>query len=460
MTAVIEPFIQFDAKSNARGLLAESWEWSEDNMSLTIKLRHGVKFHDGTSFNAEDVMWNMNRYLTGRSSAVTNIKSYSQIDDYTIKVDIVKFMNTWFSNLRYVTFCMISPEWYNSQGADYVNWHPVGTGPYKFKEYVDKDHLTFVRNDDYYLGAPNLDAIDYLFFADSTTAQLAFQNGEGDVMGAFGTTKFANELKAKGGYEITVAPGGLSIGLVPSVMTPSSPMNDLKVREAVEYAIDKETIAKNVGQGYYNAWYQCAGGNQPVFDPNFQGRVYDPAKAKALLAEAGYPKGFKTKLICGTHLAGDELPLIQANLKAVGIEADIEIVSVTKWIDLETNGWPEGILESPMAFTELYGIDVTRYFQRPTSPQWGTGIYWKAMYRPDVLEDAVQRYIVTPLGPEEVAIGRECVKAIYDNCSIIPLWDSMSVGIRQTWVKDFRKLVPYAAGPVGWDWWNTWLAPH
>ncbi|MCX7911648.1 MAG: ABC transporter substrate-binding protein [Dehalococcoidales bacterium] len=457
---VIEPLVIFDARANITGLLAESWEWSSDYRAVTLKLRKGVKFHDGSDFNADVCIWNWDRYFKKVPKESVDVAAYYKVDDYTVKIELTRFTNIWFcNNMRYGMGMMISKKWYEEKGEDYVNWHPVGTGPFKFKEYVDKDHMTLVRNDDYYGKKPNIDAIEYLFFADATAAQLSFENKEGDVLGAFGGARVADEMKAKG-YAVNVSPGGLSIGLVPSVRNPNSPFANLKVREAVEYALNKEAIAKAVGKGYYNAWYQLAGGGQTIFDPNFVGRRYDPEKAKKLLAEAGYANGFKTKLICGTHLAGDELPLIQADLKAVGIDAEIEVVSVTKWIDYETNGWDEGLLESPLAFTELYGVDVNRYFVRPTTPNWSTGIYWDSMYRPDELEKACQEYLTMPLGEAEVAKGREIVKIIYDNVCIIPLWDQMSISIMQPWVKDIRKNLPYAAGPIMFDWWNVWIAQH
>ncbi len=458
MAAVTEALIMADATGAATPLLAESWEWSDDMLTVTLNLRQGVKFHDGSDFNADVALWNLQQRMASGGLGTANMASVSKTGDYQIEIVTKKFDNTWFTNLRGTLGMMIPKDYVESNTEEFVDFNPVGAGPFKFKEYVENDHLTFVRNDNYWGKKPYLDAVTFMIIVDGTTARLAFENGEADILGSVaGGGRTANQLKERG-FAVTSRPGGLSIALVPSVTNPNSPFANVKVRMAAEYAINKEKLAQTVGQGYYNAWYQLAGGSQSAFDPNFQGRVYDVEKAQELLEEAGYGNGFKTKLICGTNLAGDELPLIQADLAVVGIDAEIQTVSINEWIDHETNGWPEGLLESPMAFTELYGIDVNRYFRTPAAPNWSDGIYWDSLYRTAELEALCQEYFNLPLGEEETAKAREIVQWLFDNCSFIPLWDAEAIAVRQNWVKDMA--LPLAAGPVGWDYWNTWIEPH
>lgn len=358
-----------------------------------------------------------------------------------------------FSNLRGTLGMMISKEWFDAKGADYVDFHPVGAGPFTFKEYVENDHMTFTRNADYWGKKAYLDGVNFMIIVDGTTSQLAFENGEADILGNIaGDGKTANLLKTKG-YAVNSRSGGLSISLVPSVTNPDSPFAKLQVRQAVEYALDKEAIAQNVGQGYYKAWYQMAGAVQKEFDPNFKGRVFDLAKAKQLMKDAGYEAGFTTKLICGTNLAGDELAIVQSMLAKINITVQIETVSINQWIAYETNGWPEGLLESPNAFTELYGIDVNRYFLTPTAPNWSDGIYWDSLYRAPTLQTLCLDYFKLPLGDAEVAKGKEIVNWLFDNASFIPLWDAQAISVRQNYVKSMD--IPYSAGPIGWDYTGT-----
>jgi peptide/nickel transport system substrate-binding protein len=439
--------------------LMKSYEWSADHLSVTVHLQQNVKFHDGTDFNAEVAKWNLDQHMKVGMDGMENVVSTDVIDNNTIKINIKQYQNTWFGKLGGATGMMISPSYLEEKGAEYVDWHPVGTGPFKFKEYKDKEYLLMERFDDYWGSKAHLDAIKYIFIADPVTAQIAFESGEGDIISLMaGGPKMATELSKKG-FVVEANPGGLCMCMIPSVTSPSSPLNELKVREAIEYAIDKKAIAKNVGLGYYDALYQYAGSTQLPYDPNFMGREFNPEKAKQLLSEAGYPNGFKTTIYAGTHLAGDEIPAIQAYLKDVGIEADIEIISVAKWIELETNGWPDGLLESPSTLSTDYGTTVLRYLVRPLQPNWFRGIYWDSMYRPDALEKAVQEYIVIPDATGQLAKAREIVKIVFDNAIAIPLWDAKNIGITQPWVHDRFKGLEGLGGPT-WSFTETWISSH
>ena len=439
--------------------LMESYEWAPDNLSVTIHLRKNVKFHDGTDFNADVAKWNLDQHMKVGMDGMENIVSTDVIDNNTIKINIKQFQNTWFAKLGGATGMMISQKNYEEKGAAYVDWHPVGTGPFKFKEYKDKDYLLMERFNGYWGDKAHLDQIKYLFIADPVTAQIAFEAGEGDTISLMmGGPKMATDL-AKKGFLVNATGGGLCMCFIPSVTSPASPLNNLKVREAIEYAINKEAIAQNVGLGYFSALYQYAGSTQLPFDPNFQGRKYDPEKAKQLLTEAGYPNGFKTTLYAGVHLAGDEIPAVQAYLKDVGIDADIQIISVAKWIDMETNGWPDGLLESPSTLSTDYGTTVLRYLVRPLQPNWFRGIYWNSMYRPDELEKAVQEYIVIPDAAGQLAKAKEIVKIVYDNSIAIPLWDSKNISITQPWVHDQYKGMEDFTGPI-WNFAGVWVSSH
>jgi peptide/nickel transport system substrate-binding protein len=452
----IEPLYTIAADGSIIYKLATDIQWSSDYKTLTIKLRKGVKFHDGTDFNAQVVIWNWDRAMAAHVDGSENVESYKIIDDYTVQMTCKQYINAWAQKPGIPLGIIISPSWVEKMGEDYVNWHPVGTGPFKFVDYKENEYIEYERFDDYWGDRPHLDGIKLIFIADPVTAQISFQAGEGDVISVMsGAPKMAADLIPQG-FKVDAAPGGLCFCLVPSVTNPEDPLSNVKVRQAVEYAIDKVKIAQNLGKGYFTALYQYAGSTQSAFDPNFQGRVYDPEKAKQLLAEAGYPNGFKTKLICGVHLAGDELPAIQANLKDVGIDAEIELVSVAKWIDLETNGWPEGLLESPTTLSTDYGTTILRYLIKPIEPNWYRGLYWDSMYRPDEFVNLLEDYLAIPDAAGQVAKAREIVKYIYDQVIAIPLYDSQNIVVTQPWVHD--RLVNVQ--PPNWNYTATWMSGH
>lgn len=459
MPSMIEALALWSNAGDIKPILMETFEWGADNLSVTIHLRKNVKFHDGTDFTAEVCKWNLEEHKAAGMDGMENVKSIDIIDNNTIKINIYEYLNTWFGKLGGLAGMMISKSWYESKGADYVDWHPCGTGPFKFVEYKDKEYLLLERFDDYWGGKANLEQIKYLFIADPVTAQISFESGEGDIISVMsGGPKMATELGKKG-YTITANPGGLCMVFIPSVADPNSPLANLEVRKAIEYAIDKKAISANVGLGYYKALYQYADATQLPYDPNFQGREYNVEKAKALMKEAGYADGFKTKIIAGSHLAGDEIPAVQAALKEIGIETDIEIVSVAKWIEYETNGWPEGLLESPTNLNSDYGTAILRYLVRPLAPNFYRGLYWNSMYRPDALEEAIQEYIRTPDAAGQLAKAKDIIKIVYDNAIAIPLWESVSISISQPWVHDRYVGFEGFSGPQ-WNYTAAWMDKH
>jgi peptide/nickel transport system substrate-binding protein len=382
--------------------------------------------------------------------------SYTALDDYTVQIKIKQYENTWFGKLGGYMGLMISPSWVEKMGVEYVNWHPVGTGPFKFVSYKENEKLVTERFDDYWGGKPLLDGAEVLYIADPVTAQIAFEAGEGDVISVMaGGPQMGKDLEAKG-YKIDLTPLYSTL-LVPSVENPESPLSNVKVRAAMEYAVNKVALATNIGMGYFTPLYQYASSMVVAWDPNFQGREYDPDKAKQLLAEAGFPNGFKTNLYCGVHLAGDELPVLKSYWEKVGVDADIQLISVAKWIEMETNGWPEGLMESPTAFTFNYGAVLLRYAVRPTEPNWSRGLYWDSMYRPDELENAIQAFLLIPDTEGQIAKGREIAKIIYDNVCVIPLWENQRVTVLQPSIQDFRGGFA-AVLTTNWNYTGTWFS--
>ncbi len=452
--SIIETLFITGPNGEVQNILGTGYKWSADYKTLTINLRKGVKFHDGSDFNADVVISNFDRLKAAGVDGTENMGSYSKVDDYTVQINLKEYQNTWFARLGQTMGTMISTDSLDKMGVDYLNYHPVGTGPFTFKNYKQNEYLEVQRFDGYWGGKAHLDGIKYIFIADAVTAELAFQSGQGDVISTMsGAAKMANELTAKG-FVLQSNSEGNAMSLIPSVTDSNDPLANPLVRKAIEYAIDKAKIAKTVGLGYSTPIYQYAAPGQNVYDPNFQGRVYDLDKARELLKEAGYPNGFSTILYCGTHLADDSLTLIQANLKEVNINVEIQLVSIAKWIDMETNGWTGGFLASPTTLSTGYGDTILRYLIAPSGPNWSRGIYWNSLYRSDKLESLIQQYLVSPSVDDQVKIGKEIVQEIYDNACAIPLWESKDIVIVTNKVHD-RVLDSL---PHNWNFTACWLS--
>jgi len=160
--------------------LATDFELAPDKLSVKITLRKGVKFHDGTDFNADACVYNMQRHVdTGTGSAPKLWKSWEAIDDYTVLLKLNYWENTAIDTL---SRCLqISPTRVREKGEDYANWNPCGTGPLKFKDFSKDEYLKFERFDGYWQeGLPYLDGVEFIFIADVMTRQAAFLAGEGD----------------------------------------------------------------------------------------------------------------------------------------------------------------------------------------------------------------------------------------------------------------------------------------
>jgi ABC-type transport system substrate-binding protein len=454
---MFESFWNVDPTGAVTLLLGEAYEWSEDNLTLTVTLRQGVKFHDGTDFDAEAVKWNFDDRMPFLVDGSENIESYKIIDDYHFQITIKKFDNTWF---RFAGLGnMISPTAVETYGEEYIDTHPVGTGPFKFKGYKENEYLEFERFDDYWGDRPYLDGIKYIYIANTTTAQLSFEAGEADAISVMsGGGKLAYELQQKG-YKIELA-SSMSTMLIPSVRNPDSPLSNLKVRQAIEYAIDKVKITQTVGFGYYTPIYQYCGLTQPAYDFNFEGRVYDPGKARALLAEAGYADGFSTTIYASNMFAGDELVAIQSNLKDVNIDLDISMLEVGKWIEMETYGWDDGIVLSPTGLYLSYGDSTAkRYLIQPTEPNFVNGLYWDSLARTPEMEQLIQQYLVlTDLGGQEaIDIGRAITKEVFDNAAIIPIFEQAGVTVLGSWVHDRPRALPHFGY---WEYGKCWMSSH
>jgi peptide/nickel transport system substrate-binding protein len=201
-----------------------------------------------------------------------------------------------------------------------------------------------VRNPNYWeKGKPYLDGFKYFFVGDELTRVALFKSGGAEVLNTNGNGRIGNALK-DAGYNIVTQLLGPNM-LVPDSANPDSPWSNLKVRQAAEYAIDKESIATTFGAGWWRAVYQFSNPSSKAYDSTIAPRKYDVAKAKQLLTEAGYPNGFKTSLIAAPlQLNRDVVLAIQAQLAKVGIQADTQFPESAKWSEISTNTWKNAIL--------------------------------------------------------------------------------------------------------------------
>jgi peptide/nickel transport system substrate-binding protein len=358
-------------------------------MSITFTLRKGVRFHDGSDFNAEVAKWNLDNMINARMQP--DWASVDIIDDYTVRVNFSKWTNTLpssFSDASVVMAFMVSKAAFDKNGLDWMRRNPVGTGPFKFDSYKQDVSFKAVKNPDYWVkGKPYLDGITYIFIADPTTRKIAMETGEADmVVGVM--AKDAADYAALGFTADFVV--SATAALIPDSANADSPWANKKVREAVEYAINREGIAEAFGYGFWQAPYQIPPRYTLIYDPDFTlGRKYEPDKAKQLLAEAGYPDGFETTIIANPLVDRDVAVSVQADLAQIGIQVDLDFPESGKWITYMN---PAGTWRNAALYMELPAGDVYNL----GGLQFTITIAGKSWLRTPELMEAYHAAIVSP----------------------------------------------------------------
>jgi peptide/nickel transport system substrate-binding protein len=349
--------------------LATSWDISPDGLTYTFHLRQGVKYHDGTPFNADSVKWEFDKVIEPGSYSggkwIPYIAGSKVIDPYTISVTLKQ---PWYDFLNELAFDEdmnpISPTAYQKWGQDYGFKAAVGTGPYMFDHWTRGTELVLVRNPDYWgkdAQGNQLPYIDKLIYRpaleDSVKMiQLATQNA--DAIFAVPRTQ-VKALKTDSGIVVDSVPAGTVDYL--AFVTDYGPFKDKKVRQALSYAINRQEIVDTIFGG------QAAVANSifpPILFVSTNDKVvydYNPDKAKAMLAEAGYGPNNPLKFLMLTSNAqpyNDEAVLVQAQLKKIGVQADVQQLEKAA-LSTYTSGTAPDAKDKRQSFVYRYGYDGT-----------------------------------------------------------------------------------------------------
>jgi peptide/nickel transport system substrate-binding protein len=323
----------------------------------------------------------------------------------------------------------------------------VGTGPFIQKDFQRDVTLTFTRNPNYWeQGKPYLDGVQLLYVTDTMTQEALFKSGGAEVLQC-ANDFMASRMQAAGSKIIAQPATGAT--LVPDSANPDSPWSKLKVRQAAEYAIDKESIVKAFGYGFQQVAYQYVYSNSPAYDPNLvsQYRTYNPAKAKQLLAEAGYANGFKTSIIVSPLGTSNEIALaLQAYLAAVGIQCELKFPQAGAFAQIQTGTWQNGIIYGPF----LQAANPNSAFTT-----FAPGSAWfQSLKRPDGFGDLYNSSLNT--AKIDPSLVQKLEDAMFNDCTEVFL----SFGSQELAVTD--KVQDAGLGTRGnWAWFepqNAWLS--
>ncbi len=349
--------------------LAESYEISGDGLTYTFRLRAGVKFHNGREMTADDVKYSLDRVTTPATQSpgagffgsikgfekmadgsATSLEGVTVIDPATVRIELSR-PDATFLHVMAINFSSVVPkEAVEEFGADFGK-NPVGTGAFKLAEWTTGQRLVFEKNGDYWrAGVPYLDQVVFEVGQEPVVALLRLQSGEVDVPGdGIPPAKFQEVMTDPAQAERVVEGGQLHTGYVTmNVTTP--PFDNVKVRQAVNMAINKDRIVQVIN-GRAKPATQPLPPTMPGYTDGYAGYAYDPAAAKALLAEAGVADGFVTDLyVMNTDPNPRIAQAIQQDLAAIGITANIQSLAQANVIEAGGAGTAPMIWSGGMAW--------------------------------------------------------------------------------------------------------------
>jgi ABC-type transport system substrate-binding protein len=446
--------------SGVEPVLAEKVDEDPKGLKIVWHIRKDVKFHDGSELDADVVRWNFQQILDAKALPFSGLlKGMRVTDKYTLVMDLNEYSNQLVPTWGWWPVITSKAAWDKASGGDLAkgkDWartNIVGTGPFILKEYKRDVHIIWVKNPSYWRkGRPYLDGIEIRYIPDSVTANASFLSKEADVWET-APPKDQVELMKQGLKRQGSWPAlGWSVWI--NTANPKSKWQDKRLREAVEYAIDKAAVAKALGFGLYRPLKSFPPEGEWGYDPNYDPRPYNPAKAKELLAAAGYPNGLKAKLLVfftpDSRAAG---AVIKQYLDEAGFQIDMDVADPGRFFstinnnpatpDLDLSWWMSGrdtnYLQSYMRWFSSQPFTILSYLG----------------HTPEQVEmdKQIQRFAKVK---DQIDATRKAVHYLTDNALIIPVYDQSMAVMQQPYVHSTR----YEQGFVRWQTEEVWMEKH
>ncbi|MGD6818445.1 ABC transporter substrate-binding protein [Metabacillus sp. 84] len=341
--------------------LAEKWETSEDGLTYTFQLRKGVKFHDGTDFNAEAVVFNFDRWMNGDAEKFPYytmfggfkkdeghvIQEVKAVDEHTVEFKLKRPQAPFLKNVAMSPFGIASPAAVEKYGDD-LRANPVGTGPFKFVEWKANDRIVLEKYEDYWMeGFPKLKQVVFKTIPENSARLNALQTGEIDLMDGLNPSDLS-KVKGDQNLQLFERPS-MNVGYVGLNVT-RKPLDNKLVRQALNHAVDKKAIIDS----FYGGFAEPAKNPMPPslegYDDSIEEYPYDPEKAKALLKEAGFADGFEMEL-WAMPVARPYMPegmkiaeVLQSSFEKIGVKSKIVTYDWPTYLDKASKGEADSFL--------------------------------------------------------------------------------------------------------------------
>ena len=335
--------------------LAKSWDISEDGLSYTFNLQTDVTFHDGTKMDAEDVKFSLDRAraedsTNAQKGLFANIAAVDVIDAATVKVTLSQPTGNFLFNMAWGDAVIVAPE-----SAETNATAPVGTGAYRFVDWVQGDRLELTRNADYWGDAPAIQNATFRFISDPTAAFAAVMAEDVDAFAGFPAPENIPQFEADPRFQ--VLKGNTEGETILSTNNKMPPFDNKLVRKAVAHAIDRQAIIDGAMFGLGTPIGTHFAPHNPNYVDLTGNSQYDPELSKKLLAEAGFADGFTTTLkLPPPSYARRGGEIIAAQLREVGIDAQISNLEWAQWLEEVFRGKDFGL--SIVSHTEPMDIGI------------------------------------------------------------------------------------------------------
>ena len=424
--------------------LAEAWESSTDGLVWTFHLRQGVQFHDGTPLNADAVVFSLTRpQAVYRDFQAEFINQIIALDPFTVQIQLKTPFAPFISTVAGTTFSLVSPTAVQHFGDNFGS-NPIGTGPFKFVRWDRDDKIALEANDTHWAGRPSLDRIIFRSIPDNSVRLMEMQQGRLHAM-EFPNPDEIPLIRGDAQLELLMR-SSLNVGYLAMNME-KPPFDNLKVRLAINHAINKAEIIEHLYQG---TGIPAKGPIPPTlwsYDDMVEDYEYNPTLAKQLLAEAGYPDGFETT-IWALPVARPYIPdgrvlaeVLQSELRNIGVEATIVTYDWGTYIAKTTNGEHDmamlgWIAEEGDPDNFFYYLLSKTYAEKPA--------FNIAFYRDDEMQDVLERARTSTDQNERIELYRHAQAIFHRDAPWVPLAHGQRLLVVDRRVRNLR------LAPIGW----------
>lgn len=428
---IMESLVELTTEGGIAPLLAESWEVAEDGVTWTFHLRSGVTFHDGTALTAEDVKISLERLINPdnglpRGNDLRVITSITAMDDLTVQIVTSVPYGPMLQTLAQDSASILSSAFLSSAEPN-VAWNPIGTGPFRYDSHVPEQSVTLTRFDGYWGTAPEAESITFIAVPEASTRLAMLETGEADIIVDVPGIEVPR-LEAEGNVGLIQQPNTRLMHIGFNVT--AEPFTNPLVRQALNLAIDREALVIGVLGGLGVPAQSVIAESVFGFAPQ-EGLEFDPERAQALLAEAGFPDGFETTIWTpqGRYYMDREITVaVQAMLADIGVRANVEVIDWSSYLTLLRE--PEGTNRS-----QLYTLGWetgTNDIQYILSTVFASGRIppngWNTMFYNNPELDALAARVASEVNMEQrAALAAETQEIIVSDAPWIPLYGSVQV---------------------------------